>query len=273
MARMLYANFARLRITRPFWVCNIILVILSAVGVVSGYMMNPVSVEHMGAEMLSNITGTALFTVITAALYLGTDYSNGTIRNKLMIGRTRSEIYFANLITTIAVGILQFGLSCSASCAAGAFLGGRLGMSASEFAMKTTVCVFALAALCALFTVVGMLCGSKSMIVTVTLVLFFALVVTGIMIEQRLAEPELVTAVSIEEDGLQIGGQVPNPLYESGVRRDILTAVNDILPTGQLIQVETGMLGSAELMPLYSLGVLAASTAVGVLVFRRKHIK
>lgn len=274
MTRLLRANFARLWKTTSFWVCTAISAALSAASVVSGYMMRPISVEYMGTSMISNASNALLFIAIFAALYLGTDHSNGTIRNKLIIGRTRIEIYFANLITIIAIGIMQLGAACAASCAAGAFLGGKLGMPVGEFALKMAILVCAISAICALFTVIGMLCNSKSLIVTITLVSIFALMVTGAMIAQRLAEPELVTGASIDENGnLQIGGQVPNPLYVSGVQRDILTAVNDVLPTGQLIQVETGMLGSAELMPLYSIGVLAVSTTVGAVVFRKKDMK
>lgn len=274
MTRLLRANFARLWKTTSFWVCTAISAALSAASVVSGYMIRPISVEYMGTSMISNASNALLFIAIFAALYLGTDHSNGTIRNKLIIGRTRIEIYFANLITIIAIGIMQLGAACAASCAAGAFLGGKLGMPVGEFALKMAILVCAISAICALFTAIGMLCNSKSLIVTITLVSIFALMVTGAMIAQRLAEPELVTGASIDENGnLQIGGQVPNPLYVSGVQRDILTAVNDVLPTGQLIQVETGMLGNAELMPLYSIGVLAVSTTVGAVVFRKKDMK
>lgn len=274
MIRLLRANFARLWKTRSFWICTVILVAISAAGVVSGYMMRPISVEYMGSGMLSNATSAALFTAVTVSLYLGTDYSNGTVRNRLVIGRTRIEIYFANLMTTVSVGIMQFGAACAVAYAAGAFFGGKLGMPAGEFALKTAVCICALTALCALLTVIGMLCCSKSMTVTITLVSIFALMVTGIMIMQRLAEPEFVTGAAIDEDGnLQIGGQEENPMYVSGVQRDILIAVNDILPTGQLIQVEAGTPGSVKLMPLYSFGVAAVSTAAGAVVFRKKDLK
>ncbi len=276
MTRLLRANFARLWKTTSFWVCTAISAVLSAASVVSGYMIRPISVEYMGTSMISNASNALLFIAIFAALYLGTDHSNGTIRNKLIIGRTRIEIYFANLITIIAFGIMQLGAAYAAVHVAGAFLGGNLGMPAGEFAMKTLVCVCALAAMCALFTVIGMLCSSKSLIVTITLISVFALMLTGALITQRLAEPELVTGASIDENGnLHIGGQVPNPLYVSGVQRDILTAVNDVLPMGQLIQATagSGSLHAEELMPLYSLGVLAVSTAVGVVVFRKKDMK
>ncbi|MGY3662454.1 MAG: hypothetical protein ACXAHE_00930 [Roseburia sp. 1XD42-69] len=39
-------------------------------------------------------------------MFLGTDYSDGTIRNKLTVGHTRTNIYLANLIVTFAAGLL-----------------------------------------------------------------------------------------------------------------------------------------------------------------------
>ncbi len=77
----------------------------------------------------------------------------------------------------------------------------------------------------------------------------------------------------LTDGNIAVDGQEPNPMYVSGIQRDVITVVNDVLPSGQLVQVEMGSVHNEELMPLYSLGVLAVSTAVGVLVFRKKDLK
>ena len=38
-------------------------------------------------------------------LFLGIEYGDGTIRNKVVVGHKRSSIYLANLITCIAAGL------------------------------------------------------------------------------------------------------------------------------------------------------------------------
>lgn len=274
MTKLLRANFARLRKTFSFRVCFILVVGLSIANLISSYLFNPICVERTGSLMMSNCLNVMLFTVIFAALYLGTDYSNGTIRNKMIIGHTRAEIYLANLITTASGGVMLFAASWAVTYALGMCLGGKLGMSAGEFATDTAVCLCAYIAICAICTVLGMLIGSKSTIITLTLVLTFALIITAAMIASLLEEPEYATPYVMSANGEILPGEPePNPLYVSGVKRDILTAVNDILPSGQLFQMEVGGSADTGIMPLYSLGVIAVSTAAGVMVFRRKDLK
>ena len=155
----------------------------------------------------------------------------------------------------------------------GLCLGGGMGMSAEELLFKMMICVSAVIAIGAIFTLLGMLFTSKSTIVTITLVMTFVLIIGAAVIESMLIEPEYVTSFVMTDGEVTQGDPEPNPLYVSGTKRDLLEAVNDVLPSGQIMQLEIGTLRSAELMPLYSLGVLAVTTAIGALVFRRKDLK
>ena len=49
-----------------------------------------------------SILSAALLAVI-CSLFIGADYHNGTIRNKLISGLPRYKIYFANLITVMVI--------------------------------------------------------------------------------------------------------------------------------------------------------------------------
>lgn len=275
MVRLLRANFARLWQTKSFWVCLILTVGISIGNFISSYLFKPICIEQMGSMLMSNCTNVELFSAIFAALYLGTDYSNGTIRNKMIIGHTRSGIYFANLITAAVGSVLILAAAWAGMLVLGLCMGGRIGMPAGEFMLDIAVCLCAIIAICAIFTVLGMLFSSKSTIITLTLVLTFVLFIGAAMIASLLAEPEYTTEYMITADGgVEMSEELtPNPLYVSGIKRDILTAVNDVLPSGQLMQMEIGSIQNAGIMPLYSLGVLAISTAAGTVVFRRKDLK
>ena len=274
MVRLLKANFARLWKTRSFWVCLILAFVLALGNFLTTYSVKPESVETLGAELLSGGSNIMFFASIFAALFLGTDYSNGTVRNKLIVGHKRYDIYLSNLVTTAAGGLLLTAAAWLGVLVTGLCLGGKIGMPAGEFAVKMLAYIGAIIAVSAIFTLLGMLIASKSAIITITLVSTFVLIIGAAVIESLLAEPEYVTDYVFFVDGTAVQGEpMANPLYVTGVKRDILTAVNDVLPSGQIMQIELGTVRSAELMPLYSVGVLAASTAVGVLVFRRKDLK
>lgn len=240
----------------------------------TSYSVTPECAKTLGTELMSNSSNILLFISIFTALFLGTDYSNGTIRNKLIIGHTRSEIYFSNLTVAAAGGLMLLAAGWIVVIVTGLCLGGGMGMPAEELLLKMLVSIAAVIAISAIYTLIGMLFVLKSSIVTITLVLTFTLIIGAAMIEALLAEPEYVTSFSMTMDGEVTQGEPePNPLYVSGIRRDILEAVNDVLPSGQMMQIEIGSIRSAELMPLYSLGVLAATTAMGAAVFRRKDLK
>lgn len=274
MVRLLRANFARLWKSKSFWVCLILAFALALANFLSTYSVQPQCVEKLGRELMAGSSNVVLFLSIFAALFLGTDYSNGTIRNKLVIGHTRAEIYFSNLVTTAASGVIMLAASWTGVLITGLCLGGKLGMPAGEFFMYMLISVCAAVAISALFNVIGMLIPSKSTIVTITLVSTFVLMIGAAVIMSMLAAPEYVQGYEMSVNGgVVLSDPEPNPMYISGVKRDILTAVNDILPSGQFMQLETGSVHSPEFMPLYSLGVLAAATAVGALVFRRKDLK
>lgn len=274
MARLLQVNFARLWKTKTFWICLALAAGLSISSFFSMYSMRPIYAENIGSALISNGSSVVLLSSILTGLYLGTDYSNGTIRNKLTVGRTRIEIYFANLITTAAAGVILLASTWISVGAVGLCVGGKLGMPAEKLALDIAVCICAMTALSAIFTVIGMLLSSKSTIVTLTIIAALGMMMSGRMILSALAESEFVSSVSVDEDGnIAFDGQEPNPMYVSGIQRDVITVVNDVLPSGQLVQVEMGSVHNEELMPLYSLGVLAVSTVVGALVFRKKDLK
>ncbi|MCM1166253.1 MAG: ABC transporter permease [Lachnospiraceae bacterium] len=274
MFRLLRANFARLWKTKSFWVCFILSVALSAANFFESYSVQKESIQRLGAQIMSNGSNVMLFAAIFAALYLGTDYSNGTIRNKLIIGHKRLDIYLSNLTTAAAGALMMLAASWLTVSTAGLCLGGKLGMPADELALQMLICIAAIAAVSAVFTLIGMLITSKSSITTITLVLTFALILGSAVIMSLLGEPEYVSGYEISADGqVSQSEPQPNPLYVSGAKRVVMTALNDILPSGQILQLETGDVHTPEILPLYSLGVLAVSTGAGLLAFRRKDLK
>lgn len=273
MVRLLRTNFARLWKTTSFWVCFI----LSAGMCLASFLLNCFEqseyVQLLGAEMLSWGSNVQFFAAIFTALYLGTDYSNGTIRNKLVIGHTRLDIYFSNLITAAAWDLIVLCGTWLAILIAGLFLGGQIGMPADELAVKILISIAAAISISAIHTLLGMLITSKSIITTITIVSVIVMIMGATVSMSLLAEPEYMTEYTMTADGGGMIEKVPNPHYVSGVKRDIITAVYDILPSGQIMQLAVGNAHNPELMPLYSLGVFAVTTAAGALIFRRKDLK
>ena len=101
MTKLLSANFFRLKKNKCFWVCMIFML---AAGVFFP-VMRYVDMQKSGTvNTLDNgFFACALFIGVLASvfcsLFIGTEYSDGTIRNKVVVGQKRSAIYLSNLIT------------------------------------------------------------------------------------------------------------------------------------------------------------------------------
>lgn len=271
MVKLLRADLAHTLKSKCFWVC---LILSFSLSVINNITLTPGWQENTSRLLLESHSNSVIFIAIYTALFLGTGYAHNTIRNKLIIGSRRTDIYISNLITVILGGWLIALAMIVPTIFTVCVFGKDFGMSEKEFAAKIITIICAFAAACAIFTLLGMLITSKSANTAITITATFALCVGAAVIMSFLQQPEFITNYEMTVNGMTQTAPEPNPMYIApGVKRDILTSLNDVLPTGQIIQMETGEPHNAELMPLYSLGVISVTTAAGVLIFRRKDLK
>lgn len=276
MSRLLRANIARLWKSRAFWICFAAAAADGLTRFFSAYCGSRECVERLGGMLVSGGTNVMFIASIFTALYLGTEYSNGTLRNKLILGHKRTSVYFANLVTVLAGTFIYAAAEWLITLAAGMITGGSLGMETEEFLMCAAVYVCSLAALCAVNTLIGIIIASKSCAVVTTLALIFGTIIISVTLMQLLSIPKVAEHLETAETGtvrLAISSEV-NPLYIDGTRRQVYTFLNNVLPCGPMCWLENGALPEGgETLPMYSIGVFAVSTAVGVPVFRRKDLK
>lgn len=271
MAKLLRANFTRMRKSKSFWVCGIILFAFSALNYLLDFFTDSCAPIDFYFFKLSNIM---LFAVVFIALYLGADHSFGTMRNKITSGHTRVEIYFSNLIACLCATVMMIVFYCAPPLLLGLITGGSFGMEVNEFLLYSAVSLAACMAITAICVLIAMLITSRSLISTISILAFIVLVIAASVIISILGQPEYVQSMEATSDGgFTQAEEVKNPNYVYGAKREILIAVNDVLPTGQLIQIETGQPHNAQFMPLYSAGVLIAVTAAGAVVFNKKDLK
>lgn len=192
-----------------------------------------------------------LFSAVFVPLFLGTEHSDKTIRNKIISGRTRREIYSANLISA-EVGVLIICLTPLVTALILALpFGGHLGSSPAEFVLCLTILTAANAAMCGIYLISAMLLTSKANNIVLTLIIWFALGFITATIDELLKLPQI----------------------SDSVLRTFLRYAYNIIPVGQVLQVQIGECHNVGLLPVYSLFVIAAATVIGVLIFRKKDIK
>ena len=116
---------------------------------------------------------------------------------------------------------------------------------------------------------VSMIYSNKAGATVINLVLAFLLLLVASWLLANLTAPEFYPAYGIG-DGTEY---VRNPSYISGIKRTILQAMCDLLPSGQAMQFVIGVSSPLWSLPLYSVGVCVACSAVGSVVFFKKDIK
>lgn len=210
------------------------------------------------------------------SLFVGTEYSDGTIRNKLIIGHTRVSIYLSNLITCFAAGVMMCLAYLIPALAVSALL---CRSDSTDFRMLLLMILYSFVltlAFTSLYTLAGMICQNKALtaVITILVICFFS--VASIYISAKLNEPETYPEISALADGRTVTSarQVPNPGYVRGTQREVYQFLNDFLPTGQSVILTRGDTeASTPLLPVYSACIAVAASGIGIFIFRKQDIK
>lgn len=284
MSRLLVSAFYRMLKKIIFW---ILLICMFGYGVYSA--SNAASEASVGFALDGCFFDFAPFMGLGAAIltsmFIGSEYSDGTIRNKLVVGHSRMRIYLANLIVCSVACVLISLAYITGVFVVGSAKGGELLTKTSVVAICLVCSILVSAAFTSIMTMLAILNTNKAGNVVVSMLLALILLVSGSFIYQRLSEPEIYdNYVSVNEAGVPTEvEQLPNPQYIDGKQRTVLEVVNDLLPSGQAMQLvdmfdADGMTNrDIENAPYrwmgYSLLVIIVTSGLGVILFRKKEIR
>lgn len=278
MNKLLSAGFTRLWKNKSFWLGIILLPGFLAFALFSNYY--DMKQHNFSFTLDGFLYGCFLlitmFTPIFAALFLGTEYSDGTVRNKLVIGHSRTAVYLSSLAVCFVSSLLVCLTTIIITYALGIPLFGTPETPVLTIVQEYALGVLMIAALSGLFTLLAMMITSKSVSAIVCTVGIFALLFVSMYILQRLLAPEMITyGYEVTADGSVIPmAEYPNPLYLAGTARKVYEFFQDFLPTGQGLQLaEFGHLEHPLQACLCSLFVTAATTVGGILAFQKKNLK
>lgn len=279
MYNLIYANWKRIWKNRAFQVCGAAVAGLALFQILMSYQ----DYVRYGGEpyfdyAFFSISAVAIFPLaIFTSLYIGTEYTDGTLRNKVAVGHGRSAIYIANLITSIFAGWVFLVIWSVAYLVPGMIL------MESANPLSVYLCAFGgmfceLSVFAAIFTGISMVLGkmANSSIACILMTLF--ILAWGTVIQSTLDQEEFYApSYNVSEDGeIEYTGElVPNPNYlpEGSTKRAVYELLLDLTPGGQVMQLCAINVDHINQMMLYDLGWFAAVTGSGILMFRRKMLK
>ncbi|MGN1001795.1 MAG: ABC transporter permease subunit [Oscillospiraceae bacterium] len=280
MTKLLSAYFTRLVREKALWLFAAGMLLAAALVMLSGIQNDVRYGSSMTLEeaAFNSATFIGLFCAVAVTLFLGKEYSDGTVRNKLITGHKRGQIYLACLTASLAAAEIV---------AVAWFLGGLIGiphfglwtMAPEQLLLNLLLTALSTAALASVFCLVGMLVTNRTASVVASIFLWLGLLLLGSFLYNQLCEPEMtISGVTITaEGGLQLGDEIPNSAYVGGMARKVFTALLNILPTGQAILLanldDVTVPADPALEAVGSVLLILLTTAAGVLAFRKKDLK
>lgn len=279
MIKLLRANLARLWKNKMFWLGFLTLTVFCIFQKIV-LIQDSTEVHCLEETFWIQAFVIGIILSIFISLFVGAEHEYGTVRNKMISGHVRSDIYLANTLTGMAAGwIMCMGCVVSSLLTGVPFLG-FFHIELLEI-LSQGVCVFALsAAYAAIYCFFAMLIPERTVTAIVCILLSFLLLFAGTVVSDRLDEAEYyyIPDQSLGTGEIDDGSDsewIRNPDYLEGTERRIYEIVFEVIPGGQSLQL-SGMLNQRTRyreMFSASLAWIVLSCGCGLILFRRKDLK
>lgn len=277
MRRLLNAGFYRLKNDRIFQIAVLAVILASLVMLYNGTRSFHVMAENgyvrpMEKYFFNQAPMMGLFFSLFVSLFLGTEYADGTIRNKLCVGHRREHIYLTHFIVCLTANLL-FLILWVLCCSPMLFLIGPPEMGTTTFLTYLAVAVGFTTALSSLFVMIAMNTTSKAYSVVFTVGIWMVLLLSASGIYDRLGEPELNGGMAMINGQFVEIEPTPNPLYVAGGAQIALEHILDFLPTGPTLLMNAVEITHPARQVVFALVFTVLTLWVGLKLFRKKDIR
>lgn len=286
MNKLLRANFFRLIKNKIFW--GIIVITL---GITSVLLFNTI-INNQGEtkESIDRLVVMYMYFIgiamaIFTSLFVGTEYSDGVLRNKIVIGHSRKHIYLADLITSIIVGLCIQLIYMLIVAVIGIPIFGTLQMTIEKFLFVIIDIVFIIITYASIFTCITLLCSDITVSTVSCMILVLIMFIASMALSSTANTMKYRETYIQTENGEIEVHQKLNPDYPGDLKKNVAKTILYCLPTGQTSQIIsqiskkpfqiTNYMSDDELKTvfLYSVGVTIVITGVGMYCFKRKDLK
>ncbi len=286
MYKLLKANFFRLVKNKIFWGI-VIITILIASFILLNTILNHQGDTKEGIDkiLVMYIHFIGIFIAMFTSLFVGTEYSDGTLRNKIMIGHSRKNIYLANLITSIVVGICLELIYMLVITIIGIPTLGTLQMTTEKFLFIILDIIFIIIAYASIFTCVTLLCSDITVSTVTCIILVLVMLVVSMALSSTANATKYYENYFENANGEIEVYQEPNPDYPGDVKKNVAKTILYCIPTGQASQIVSQVSkkpfqlvdymsdNELKIAFLYSLGTTVCITGIGIYCFKQKDLK
>ena len=277
MRKLLRADFARLKVSKTFWLT------LAGVLAVCLYLIydlyawkarHPDVAQYFENDLFNYAAFMGFCCAIVVGMLVGSDYSDGTIRNKLIVGSERLRIYLSHWIVACAVSVAFVAVFVVPMLAIGLPISDGFGIPANRVAAQILLSILTTIAFASICLAITLGTQNRTAAVIVAFALMIALFCGALICRAKLDQPETFAPYSLVEGSLVQEEEQPNPYYIDGVERAVYQWIQDVQPYGQVVQTADGADPEhMERWPFTSALVILASSSIGYSIFKRKDVK
>ena len=258
MIRILRADFIRLRKSFAFWLSLIGMIVLAA-----GFMFIQATAMDYSVPLNRVIfLPMSMYGIAMAAfvsVFVGTDFSDGFIRNKLLSAKSRSSLVISQVFVSSVGCFVVYVVVTAFSAGVGQFFFENNVVLAVFLKFFVIGAGMSIATGC-MFSIITVICGNKIQAVVVCMGLAFMMLFLCLHTNEMLVQTEY-------KDGVR------NSHYVGGIRREICSILHDVNPCGQAAQLSAWEVWHPVRTLIINLVVIAAFSGLGCTLFRRKDVK
>lgn len=260
MRKLLAADFAQLLRDKVFWAAFAFMIVSTAILVVSTHNMIALDNYAPGTwtaetSMFCMLPSVGIVNAIWLHLFIGSDYDQGTIRNKFICGHTRRAIFFSHWLIASAGALIILAASLVLGTVLSAHYFQTFALDVSNLCWLFLSCAMLTVAYAAINVALAMNISRKA-----------SSVVCGMIV--MIGMSSFTSFLEVELSSVLVSGWTPVTLKDH-----LILFIYDLLPSGQCSQINAMMFDHLARWPLYSLILIVLVTAAGFLLFKRKDIK
>lgn len=275
MFRLLDAGIERIKKNKVFFGCILVSVGIAIFMLVSNYSdMKIYNAQISTSELVSNyLPMIGMFIAIFTGLFIGTEYSDGTIRNKIIAGHKKINIYLSNFIISSIVAItFQIIWTVFVLIIAIPVFGKPI-IELNQLLITCLDSIMFIVAYSAIFNFISVLACNKTISAVTCILLFFIMLGVTVSSINIIQTPETVQQGGLNPDTGEVSfEEIPNPHYPSDAKRQFYQTIVDIIPMGQAVSLGAGLPTNVYMLPVYSVALIVLFNGFGIYLFNKKDL-
>jgi len=222
MGRLLSADIFRIFRSKWFWLCLSGMLAMAVAFMMMQYTAMDYTVPLSRVIFLPlSFYGMAVAALVS--LFVGEDFNDGFIRNKIIAGHTRRNIFASNLIAgSLACMVIYMVVTLFTASLGCLFF--EMDVFIPRFLQYLAMGMGMCLAYESIYCSISMVCGNKTTAIILCMILAFFLLFACLHTNQVMVQPEY-------KDGLA------NPAYVDGFAKAVYGFLHDLNPYGQAAQL------------------------------------